>query len=657
MVLNRNIILAAAAAGVVALGAGGTYYWKTQRDIHNIDFRNGPVEIFGTACADPDLTSAAVTTVPLHDGAYQLGKYQFELVGDVRYGDVSGQTSQDAGDKAVFVGSCNNGGSTSQVLFVYGMQDGKLTRLATADLSGGGSSIVQSYSIGNGAIQIRENQGSPPQLVTVSYALLGGQLQNVGGGGSVAPTRVAASTDTATSPSDDINDTSGDDKISFQYFHDQLSPYGEWIDHPRWGQVWRPNAESADFRPYRDGHWENTDEYGMTWVSNTDWGDIVYHYGRWAYDPEDKWVWVPDYTWAPSWVVWRAGEGHVGWLPMPPGDYEGEGEYPDAWGDWYGYRDWNADMAAEEFYGLWSFVDAADLLAPNLGVYFVQPAVFGRFIGRTHGWTRYGVFRGRIVDRSFERGRFEAAFHRRLPVTHAHNLFHHPVPKTSAHGGLRIAAHEHQSGHGAHTASTGRTGVHGGPRMHAGFDRHGIASGHGLSRHVGTSGFARGYGHAGGFGRSEGFARSLKDSGTGIPSRGIGRSDGFARSSGRGFARSGGGFAHAGNGFSRSSGQGFARSGSSGGFARSGSAAGGYGRSGYGGGFSRGSTGGGFGRSGFGGQNGIAPGAGFNGANRNFGGGGRSFGGGNAFGGQRAAAPRVSGNNSSGNSGNRHHGH
>ena len=32
------------------------------------------------------------------------------------------------GEKAVFVGSCNSGSATSQVLFVYGMQDGKLTR-------------------------------------------------------------------------------------------------------------------------------------------------------------------------------------------------------------------------------------------------------------------------------------------------------------------------------------------------------------------------------------------------------------------------------------------------------------------------------------------------------------------------------------------------
>ncbi|HEX3651627.1 MAG TPA: DUF6600 domain-containing protein [Rhizomicrobium sp.] len=640
MAVNRNMIVAAAAAGLVVAGAGGVYYWKNQHDIRSVDFRNGPVEIFGTACADPDLTSAAVTTIPLHDGAYQLGKYQFELVSDVKFGDVSGQTNQDAGEKAVFVGSCNTGGSTSQVLFVYGMQDGKLTRLATADLSNAGSSVVQSYSIGNGAIQIRENQGTPPQLVTISYALLGGQLQNVGGGNTPAPaTQMAANTTTmpaaATTVSDDTDDTSGDDKVSFQYFHDQLSPYGEWVDHPRWGQVWRPKAESADYRPYRDGHWENNDEYGMTWVADNDAGDIVDHYGRWAYDPDPayRWMWVPDYTWAPSWVVWRGGEGHVGWMPMPPNDYDGEGDYADDWANWYGYRNWYADMTDDEFYNLWSFVTVADLLAPSLGASFVEPAVYGRFIDRIPGWTHYGVFRGRVVDRSFEPRRFAAAFHRRLPVSHGHNIMHHHVPKTSAHGGLRIASHEHRAGHAPHLGVHVGGHIRGPSAMHG---RGGVAM-HGVGRHEMTT-------HS--F-RSSGVARS------GVSMH---RSGAFSRS-GTGYAQS--------------------RSGSS-------RATGGYGRSGYGsgisrnGGFSRGgTTGSGFARSGnggFGGQNGFARqgGSGFAnnrnvGGGRSFGGGnamgggGRSFGGGNGLGGQRAATPHFNnaGGNGGGNNGggNHHHGH
>jgi hypothetical protein len=641
MAVNRNLIAAAAGVGVVLLGAGGVYYWNNQHDIRNVDFRNGPVEIFGTACADPDLTSAAVTTIPLHDGAYQLGKYQFELVGDVKYGDVSGQTNQDAGDKAVFVGSCNSGGSTSQVLFVYGKQDGKLTRLATADLSNAGSSVVQSYSIGNGAIQIRENQGAPPQLTTISYALLGGQLQNVGGGGTPAPaTQMAVNTATttpaATTVSDDADDTSGDDKISFQYFHDQLSPYGEWVDHPRWGQVWRPKAESADFRPYRDGHWENNDEYGMTWVANNDAGDTVDHYGRWAYDPDPayRWMWVPDYTWAPSWVVWRGGEGHVGWMPMPPNDYDGEGEYADDWANWYGYRNWYADMAAEDFYNLWSFVTVADLLAPSLDADFVEPAVYGRFIDRIPGWTRHGMFRGRIVDRSFEPRRFAAAFHRRLPVSHSHNIMHHHVPKTSAHGGQRIASHEHRAGHAPHLGVHGGGHVHGPSAMHGHREMaaHGFGHREMATRGVHSAGFARASG------RERGFGRSSRSAG------------GFSRSNyGRSVAQSRGGFSRS-TGYGRSGYGG--RISRNGGIARGGAMGGGYTRSGNGG----------FARSGgYGAQAGFARQGGGFANNRNMGGGGfgggRSFGGGNGFGGQRAAAPRSNGGGGNNGGGGRHHGH
>ena len=31
-----------------------------------------------------------------------------------------------------------------------------------------------------------------------------------------------------------------------------------------------------------DGHWEDTNEYGWLWVSNENWGDVTYHYGRWV---------------------------------------------------------------------------------------------------------------------------------------------------------------------------------------------------------------------------------------------------------------------------------------------------------------------------------------------------------------------------------------
>ena len=106
--------------------------------------------------------------------------------------------------------------------------------------------------------------------------------------------------------------------VSFQVFYDQLSPYGEWVDYPKYGYVWIPDTGS-DFVPYStEGHWVLTN-YGWTWVSNYDWGWAPFHYGRWDYDNYYGWLWVPDNEWGPSWVNWRRAEGYYGWSPMEPG--------------------------------------------------------------------------------------------------------------------------------------------------------------------------------------------------------------------------------------------------------------------------------------------------------------------------------------------------
>lgn len=106
--------------------------------------------------------------------------------------------------------------------------------------------------------------------------------------------------------------------ISFATFYNELSPYGEWIQNPQYGQVWVPNA-GPDFQPYGTaGHWEMT-EYGNTWVSDYPWGWAPFHYGRWQMDPYRGWVWVPDYEWGPAWVGWRNGGGYYGWAPLGPG--------------------------------------------------------------------------------------------------------------------------------------------------------------------------------------------------------------------------------------------------------------------------------------------------------------------------------------------------
>lgn len=465
-------IAIAIVAGVAIIG-GAAYLEKDKlglspSGIRSVDLRNSQVEVVGTACADPQLTTAGIAKLPLHDGAYQLGQYQFELVGDVRYGDVSGHTGDNNSEKAVFVGSCSTAGKTSQVLFVYGMMDGNPERLASTDLSAGGNTLVQSYSVGDGAIQVKANQGDPPSLVTMSYALLNGKLVNLNPAAAQpaaqptaqttaetdTQTTPAATSDTIVNPQDQNAPAMQEDQVGFQTFHDSLAPYGSWVQHPRWGLVWHPTQVSADFRPYRDGHWEDNDEYGAVWVSDYSWGDIPFHYGRWGYDPAYGWLWQPGYTWSPAWVAWREGGGNIGWLPIPPNYYDGSGVFVDDWYGWYGYRSlYGAALDAAAFYALWSFVPGDDIFAPSIGIDVIAPVGYGGFIGRTVGWTRFGFSRGHLVNRAIDRDRFHRAFGHPLPASTRHDFLAHHGPIVGPARGRMIAAHERLAGHGAPSAA------------------------------------------------------------------------------------------------------------------------------------------------------------------------------------------------------------
>lgn len=106
---------------------------------------------------------------------------------------------------------------------------------------------------------------------------------------------------------------------TMDYFQQQLTPYGNWVNLPAYGQCWQP-AVAGNWRPYYDGgHWEYTDA-GWYWQSDYPWGDIAFHYGRWTYTTIG-WVWVPGFEYAPSWVIWRHddADGYIGWAPVPPG--------------------------------------------------------------------------------------------------------------------------------------------------------------------------------------------------------------------------------------------------------------------------------------------------------------------------------------------------
>jgi FecR protein len=131
-----------------------------------------------------------------------------------------------------------------------------------------------------------------------------------------------------------------------------LDAYGRWENVPDYGQVWVPN-EGADWAPYRDGRWVWEPYYGWTWIGYEPWGWAPYHYGRW-FVYGGNWAWWPGPVyaypgyypiWSPAYVSffgWGGGGfgfgfgfgfgwGHVGWLPIGPGDW-----YHPWWGRWGG---------------------------------------------------------------------------------------------------------------------------------------------------------------------------------------------------------------------------------------------------------------------------------------------------------------------------------
>ena len=110
-----------------------------------------------------------------------------------------------------------------------------------------------------------------------------------------------------------------DAEVNFQVFYDNLSPYGHWVQHPKFGFIWTPTVE-GEFEPYSTaGHWVWNDEYGWTWASDYPWGWAPFHYGRWGFDDMYGWFWIPDEVWGPAWVCWRHSPGFYGWAPLGPG--------------------------------------------------------------------------------------------------------------------------------------------------------------------------------------------------------------------------------------------------------------------------------------------------------------------------------------------------
>ena len=134
---------------------------------------------------------------------------------------------------------------------------------------------------------------------------------------SCGPTQVVVEARPAPPPPQSPPPSPPDPEVTYQTFYDDLSPYGEWIDYPGYGYVWKPDV-GPDFKPYStNGHWVYSDA-GWVWASDYNWGWATFHYGRWFFQDGYGWMWIPGYEWSPAWVSWRRSPDYYGWAPLGP---------------------------------------------------------------------------------------------------------------------------------------------------------------------------------------------------------------------------------------------------------------------------------------------------------------------------------------------------
>jgi hypothetical protein len=238
--------------------------------------------------------------------------------------------------------------------------------------------------------------------------------------------------------------------VSFGAFHAALAVYGDWVYSDRWGEVWVPADVPDDFHPYfSDGHWVNTEEYGLLWVSNYDWGDIPFHYGRWVNDPDDGWLWIPGYVWSPGWVVWRSNDQYTGWMPMPPdeGFLFGTSDFGSFgisvsfnWtDDFYGYARWyGRDYDENLFASNWVFIGTGDLSDNDYRSHAIARTNVINIMNSTTNITNYTVVNNYVVNRSVDVKRVERTGGHPMPTVSAAAVIKHPALITTADTGRAV---------------------------------------------------------------------------------------------------------------------------------------------------------------------------------------------------------------------------
>ncbi|MBK7629477.1 MAG: hypothetical protein IPJ23_01920 [Ignavibacteriales bacterium] len=167
------------------------------------------------------------------------------------------------------------------------------------------------------------------------------------------------------------------------YFYTSLSPYGTWMEIGFGTPVWRPINMRRNWSPYTQGQWIYTD-YGWYWDSYEDFGEIVYHYGRWYYDDFYGWIWIPDYEWAPAWVDWRYDDDYIGWAPLSP------------------YALFTINIGIHYTYDYyvpyshWNYVKYNNFCDHNVYNYYLAPKYKYAVYNKTKMRTNYSYYEGRV---------------------------------------------------------------------------------------------------------------------------------------------------------------------------------------------------------------------------------------------------------------------
>ena len=199
------------------------------------------------------------------------------------------------------------------------------------------------------------------------------------------------------------------------YFYNDLSPYGSWVNLPGYGWCWQPSTVvvNHDWTPYCDGgHWVYSD-CGWFWQSDYTWGWAPFHYGRWHRDDRCGWVWFPGTVWGPAWVTWRTSGDSCGWAPLPPHAVFS------ANGFIFNGVHVGADFDFGLGVGAFTFVGLKDFQEHDLGHHRMPSAEAAKIYDHTTVINNYTVENRTVINRGIDANRVAAVSHttiRQVPV-------------------------------------------------------------------------------------------------------------------------------------------------------------------------------------------------------------------------------------------------